>query len=251
MNNIKPVCDYHMHSYYSGENGHAIGTIREIVGAARSRGFEEILITEHGPGHYGFGTRVKRFPEIRLEIDELNQEFSDIDILMGIEANVMGFNGQIDIKAEELKYFDRINVGYHYGVIPKDFMFFYSFMVINPLSKILPFLKNYAIKLNTDALINIVKENDIFTITHPGSKAKLDIYRLAQVCAEYDTALEINSSGHGKLDIDDINIALKTDVKFTLGSDAHKIARVGDLESSMERVKVCKIPLDRIINKFS
>lgn len=239
-----------MHTFYSGENNHAVGSHRDIVDAARKAGLTEILITDHGPGHYGYGINRKNFLEIREEIDRLNEEFDDINILLGLETNVIGSKGQIDVREEDLKYFDRINVGYHYGVMPRDLAFFYSFLIINPLSKLLPFLESYAIKLNTNALVKIVENNEIFTITHPGSKAKLDILRLAKVCEENGTALEINSSGHGKLSVEDIKIALKTGVKFTLGSDAHNPKRVGDLKNSLDRVEESAIPLDRIINKF-
>lgn len=250
MSNLIPLCDFHMHTFYSGENNHAVGTIRDIVDAAREAGLTEILITDHGPGHYGYGIDKDRFLEIREEIDKLNDEFDDINILMGMETNVIGSKGEIDISDDDLKYFDRINVGYHYGVMPRDLGFFYSFLIINPLSKILPFLENYAIKLNTEALIKIVENNKIFTITHPGSKAKLDILKLAKVCEENGTALEINSSGHGKLSVEDIKIALQTNVMFTLGSDAHNPKRVGDLKNSIDRVKQAGLPLERIINKF-
>lgn len=250
MGNKRPVNDFHIHSYYSGENGHAEGTLEEIVEAARARGYEEILITDHGPGHYGYGTKRSRFAEIREEINRLNRKYEDIKILMGLEANIVSSKGHIDLAEEDKFYFDRINVGYHYGILPKDFKFFISFMVLNPLSKVLPFLKNISIRMNTDAMIRLVQANDIFTVTHPGSKVELDIERLARACAKEGTALEINSSGHGKLSVEDIGLALKTDVKFTLGSDAHRLKRVGDLESSMERLRRAGIPEDRVINKF-
>lgn len=35
---------------------------------------------------------------------------------MGVEANVIGYDGEIDIREEEKKYFDFINLGFHDGV---------------------------------------------------------------------------------------------------------------------------------------
>lgn len=247
---MKPISDFHIHTFYSGENGHAHGTIREIVEEARKKGFVEILITDHGPGHRSFGLKEEKIPEIRKEIDKLIEEYDDINILFGCEANIVGFSGKIDVSDEYKKYFDRINVGYHYGIWPRDLKFLYSFFIINNIAKIFPPLRNYARKLNTRVMINVVENNDIFTITHPSAKARVDIKELAEVCARNGTALEINSSGHGRLTGEDIMIALETDVKFTLGSDTHRIHGVGNLESSLERVKICGVAKERIINQF-
>lgn len=246
------VClsDFHIHSFYSGENGHAQGSLRDIVEAARARGLREILITDHGPGHLSYGLDVKKIPQIRAEVDSLNEEFKDISILLGCESNIVGSKGQIDLDDKYLRYFDRINVGYHFGIIPRDLKFFYSFVIINSLAKLIKSLRPYAARLNTDAMIRVIEKNNIFTITHPGSKAPVEILRLAKACEKRGTALELNSSGHGKLALQDIIEAMKTDVKFTLGSDAHCPDRVGDLNNSMARLDVAELDKERIINSF-
>lgn len=247
---MTPLSDFHIHSFYSGEKGHAEGSIEDIVEEARRKGLKEILITDHGPGHYSYGLDPGKIRGIRNEVDRLNDKYDDIDIQLGCEANVMSFSGEIDIDDQDLKYFDKIAVGYHNGIVPRDLKLLLSYFVINNLSKILPFLRKFAMKLNTQAMVNVIKNNNIFTITHPGSKARVDIYILAQECVKHETALEINSSRHGRLSAEDILIALKTEVNFTLGSDAHRLERIGDLKDSIERVKLCGVPKDRIINQF-
>ncbi len=244
---MKISSDNHVHTSYS-RNGHAKGSIEEIVQAARRAKLTQVLITDHGPGHFLFGIKRTAFPEVRAEIDRLNKVYDDIEILFGCEANVISYDGRIDLTKSEIEYLDRVNVGFHYGIIPVDLKSILLFLVLNPLSRIFPPLRRYVIKKNTDALIAIIHRYQIYVITHPGSKVKLDIPRLAKECAAVGTALEINSS-HGDMDEESIRLALPEGVLFSMGSDAHSPRRVGDLAQSILRAENCKVPVDRLINR--
>ncbi|MDO5718713.1 MAG: PHP domain-containing protein [Tissierellia bacterium] len=245
---MRVLSDNHMHTEYSSDGrGHAVGSIRDIVESARNVGLREIIISDHGPGHSLYGIKRKKLKEIRNEIDILNEEYDDINILMGMESNVMSYRGIIDLDFDEIQMLDRLSVGFHYGIIPKDLRTFFIFLVLNPISKVFKPLKKYVIKESTDALIKIVEDYPIDIITHPGSKVELDIERLSRVCELHGTALEINSH-HSRLDIDSIKLAMKSEVKFSFGSDAHRPGRVGDLDNAVKRAIECKLPKDRIIN---
>ncbi len=243
---MNALSDNHMHSEYS-RNGHALGTIREVVESARSKGLKEIIISDHGPGHVLFGVKREKLNEIREEIDKLNKEYSDINILMGCESNVISYSGKIDLSNSEIKILDRLSVGFHYGIIPNDLKTFFIFMIINPISKVFKPLRNYVKKESTDAIIRIVENYPIDIITHPGSKVELDINRLAKVCAERGTALEINSS-HGHLTVEGIKEAMPSGVMFSLGSDSHKPENIGKLTNSINRATEAGLTVDRIIN---
>ena len=104
-----------MHSVYS-RNNHGKSTIEEIVQEARAKKLKTISITDHGPGHLMYGIKRKLIPVQREEINRLKEKYDDIEILMGVEANVIGYDGEIDIREEEKKYFDFINLGFHDGV---------------------------------------------------------------------------------------------------------------------------------------
>ncbi|MDO5690286.1 MAG: PHP domain-containing protein [Tissierellia bacterium] len=244
---MRSLSDFHVHTQYS-KNGHAKGSIEEVVLAAREAGLTEVLISDHGPGHFLFGIHRSQLPEIRREIDRLNGVYEDIDVLMGLESNVMSYRGSIDLEPEDLAYLDRLSVGFHYGIMPRDLWSFFLFMILNPLSKLIPPLRAYVTRENTNALVRIVKRYRPTIITHPGSKVPLDIRSLARVCGEFGTALEINSS-HGDLNDEGICIALKEDVKFSLGSDAHSPRRVGDLTYSIEALSRLGVAPERLINR--
>lgn len=242
---MKIYGDYHTHTIYS----HGKGTIRDNAEEAYIKGLKEIAICDHGPGHVGYGIKRSNLKVMREEIDELNLEFEPkgLKILLGVEANLIGYDGTIDVKKEDLKYLDILLLGYHFGAMPRNPIDFYKLYIFNGLSKLFSGLKDKAMKMNTDALIKAMDRYPIDIITHPGSKVYVDIKRLAREAREKGTALEINSS-HSHLTVDEIEIALREGVNFYIGSDAHRPEDVGNFEKGIKRAKLVKVPVERIIN---
>ncbi len=95
---------------------------------------------------------------MRREIDELNREYSDIKILLGIEANIMDYSGNIDVDEDILEIIDILLLGFHYGVIPNNGLSMYNFYILNSISKVLPFLREKAMELNTNAMIKAIEK---------------------------------------------------------------------------------------------
>lgn len=244
---MKIFGDYHTHTIYSRRH-HGKGTIRENVEAAIQKGLSELIISDHGPGHILFGIDKKKLPEMRECIDKLNAEFAGkLKIYLGMEANVLTYDGKIDLSPNEMQYLDKISVGFHYGCIPRDLSSFIKFMILNPLSKILTFMESWMIEQNTKALMKIVENYPVDILTHPGSKAKIDVRQLARFCRDRGTALEVNAY-HGKLTVEEIRICAEEGCKLSVGSDAHSPQRVGDIHASLERIKKAGIPISLIIN---
>jgi putative hydrolase len=102
-------------------------------------------------------------------------------------------------------------------------------------------------KLNTEMMINAMKKYDITAITHPGAKGPIDVYRVASVAAERNVALEVNVK-HGHLTVEEIQEAMKTDVKFIIGSDAHAPEDVGEFTDSLNRCITAGVPVEKIMN---
>lgn len=237
--------DYHTHTTYS----HGTGSIRDNVEGALKRGLKEVAICDHGPGHYLYGIRKGKLPLMREEIDRLNEEYSQkgIKILLGVEANLIGLDGTIDMDDELIKLTDILLLGYHYGATPKSIEDGIGLYIRNPIAKLIPLGRERVIQMNTDALINAINKYPISFITHPGSKAKVDIKRLAKEAGKVGTALEINSK-HSQLSVENIQLALEEDVEFIINSDAHRPEDVGNVEESIKRVELAAVPLNRIKN---
>lgn len=242
---MKLFGDYHTHTIYS----HGSGTIRDNVEAALKIGLKEIAICDHGPGHYLYGVKRKNIPIMREEIDRLNEEYSDRDIkiILGVEANITGFDGRIDMDEKLISLTDILLLGYHYGVTPSSFKGALGLYVVNPITKILPIGRERALKLNTNAFIRAINNYPITFITHPGSKVKIDIKTLARAAGKAGTALEINSK-HSELSIESIKLAMEEDVEFIINSDAHTPEDVGNIALALERAKSAGLPISRIRN---
>ncbi len=244
---MRAFADCHTHTIYSRHH-HGKGTIQENAEAALTMGLEELWITDHGPGHIFFGVKRNLLPEIRQEVDRLNRLYEGkLKIRLGVEANVMNYSGDIDVSPEDRSYLDRVNCGFHYGIVPTDLRSFFIFMVLNPLSKIVPSLRRYVRKRNTDALIAIIETHYIDIITHPGDKVAVDIKRLALAAHSHGTALEINAS-HTHMNLSEIEACLETSVDMVINSDAHTPERVGNVADGIERAVACQVPITRLLN---
>ncbi|HHV38632.1 MAG TPA: PHP domain-containing protein [Tepidimicrobium sp.] len=240
---MRLIGDYHTHTIFS----HGKGSIRDNVEAARKKGLKQIAICDHGPGHRLYGVKRDALFHMRGIVDGLNKEYGDIEVLLGVEANVMSYDGSIDVDDDILGIIDILLLGFHYGIIPKGWDSRFKFYILNPLSKLLPPLQKNMIAWNTGAIIRAMDRYPIDIITHPGSKARLDIGRLARAAYDRGVALEINSS-HSQLSVENIEIALNEKVEFYINSDAHHPSRVGDVATGIERALKAKIPIDRIVN---
>ncbi len=233
--------DYHMHSRYSGDSNN---DLEAIVQRAIEIGLEEIAITDHGPSHNGYGIKRIEYWVLRREIDRLNEKYPQINILLGIEANILGIKGSIDLDEEMLELNDWVNAGYHFGSNLKED---YKIHLDNILSKFSKKIRKRAMKTNTEAMINAMRNNKINMITHPGAKGPIDIEAIAKVAAETGTMLEINNS-HGHLTTDEIIIAMQYPVNFVLNSDAHRIEDIGKVDESKSRVIESGLDPKRVYN---
>lgn len=243
---MKIKFDYHVHSIYS-KNKHGKSTIEENVQKAIELGLEEIAITDHGPKHFLYGIKNKNIKKAKNEVIELRKKYPNIKILYGIEANILSFEGDIDIKEEDLEIYDIVLCGYHLGVLYSSFRDLWGFIFLNYFSKFNKKLKEKQIIRNTNAVVNALNKNKIYILTHPGDKITVDIDKIAFAAQENNTILEINSS-HNHLNAKDLKIASKYDVKFAIGSDSHIKDNIGGFENALREVKNAGIDIERIVN---
>ena len=231
------LADYHTHTKYS----HGKGTIEENVLQAISKGIKTIGISDHGYKHLAYGIKLNDIYKMREEIDKLNEKYSNINILLGMECNILDSYGNIDINDKIIENCDYIMAGYHFASTPTS------------LKSMLNHCNNYMIKnekskeYNTSSIINAMKNNDIFIITHPGDKGDVYIEEIAKVARDTDTRLEINSS-HGFLNSNQLTKIKDTGNKFIIGSDAHIPENVGNFELAMKIIKESKVDLSLIEN---
>ena len=237
--------DFHTHTIYS-RNNHGKSTIEENVIAAINLGLKDIGISDHGLSHLFYGLKREKLKDIRKEIDELNKKYPEINIYFGVEANLLDFDGNIDVKDADLKYFDYIACGYHYGIKPNNlktaWRFYYQTKFKNFSKKTYKDLEN----ATTNSLIKASYKNDIKFITHPGEHFPVDAKKLARE-VNPSTALEINTS-HGYLRKEDLIKIKNLKTKLIINTDAHCAKNVGRFGNALEMIEEVGIDKNRIIN---
>lgn len=241
---MKIKADFHTHTKFSDGKG----TIEENVLAARAKGLEKVAITDHGPGHLGFGIKRQQLKEMREVIDLLNKKYDDIEILLGMEANILNEDGDMDIDDELRQYLDILLAGYHFASVPRKLIRDIAFHSNNWFKNKSKTIFEKAKKANTNAFVNAMRRYDIDIITHPGAKGPLDIEQIAKVAEETNTALEISASRHAFLTTEDILVAKKYNVVFTVNSDAHTPDKIGEVDGGLSRAIEAGVPLESLLN---
>jgi putative hydrolase len=243
---MKITADYHIHSTYS-KNRHGKSTIEEIVLRAIELGLKEIAITDHGPSHYLYGIKKNKIAEAKNIVTSLQKKYPQIKILFGVEANILNFNGDIDLNDDLKKFCDIILCGYHLGVLYSSISDFRDFYLMNFIGNLNNKLKERIIEKNTEAIVNALNKNRIDILTHPGDKIAVNIDKIAAAAEKRNTLLEISNS-HGHLNANEIMIAAKYNVKFVINSDSHIKDNIGGYENGLKEAIKAGLDLKRIIN---
>lgn len=234
--------DYHTHTVYS----HGKGTVEENVQKAIELGLKQIAITDHGLSHVMFGLTKKKLYRQKEEIEMLREKYPQIDILFGIEANLIGAEGVIDLQPQQFSLFDIVLCGYHKPAWPNDFKSVFEIYFNAYFNKIVK-PSAQAKARNTKALANAVKKNKIDVLAHINYHLNVNCDEIAKVCADYGTYIEL-SSRHTCTDEVDIENLLNSNVQFILNSDAHKVKNIAVIDNARALIEKYKIPESRIAN---
>lgn len=235
--------DYHTHTTFS----HGKGRVIDNAEAAKKIGLKEIGISDHGFAHPAFGLRKRKLFSLNSECREATEK-TGVKVLVGIESNITGRDGSVDLKPKYYDNFDIFLAGLHKFVKFKIGTFF----SVSAPDIIATYLKKKEvskglIKRNTETFINVVKRNPVDVITHLNFFCFADVKEVGKACADYGTYIELNSKKVHLTD-DEIYELLKTDVNFVIDSDAHTPGRVGEISLVEDMIKRLDFPLDRIKN---
>jgi len=188
MADIRLYGDYHVHSEFSSDGSH---TVDQIVREAVARGLKEIAITEHGPDYKGYGIARKNLPLVSALIEKANKEHN-ITVLQGIESNVTGAGGEIDVTEEMRTDLDILLCGIHAGVKMNSFRDVFTFKIPNYIAWFTRIWTKGRIRKNTEIMKRAIEKNDIDIWVHPNLLFKLDVVEVAKTCAERGTLIELN-----------------------------------------------------------
>jgi putative hydrolase len=244
----KMLYDHHTHTVYS----HGAGTIEDNVRAAHEKGLREIAITDHGPGNIAHGMGYVMLPKMRGEIEPLKEKYPDVNILLGVEANIQRKAPYMDVIDRSYSKFDIVLAGYHFAVLGAGSLANWNYMKKHSAEENPGTAAPKLLEKNTQMIINCLyyAENHlthVHVLTHPGDKGPFDIDRIAYACARTKTLIEICGT-HPFLTVEGIREAARHDVKFVIGSDAHRPEDVGMFEPQLERALEAGLDVRRIVN---
>ena len=237
--------DYHTHTRYSGKKihvKHGKSTILENALCAKQKGLKEIGITEHGFNHIAYGIKRKYLKDMREEI-EIVKEKTGINILLGIEANFISSDGDIDVREEDLKYLDYLVVGFHKFVKAKNIKEFFKFILPN----VLGFHRKKDIKRNTLAVLKAMDKYPIDIISHPGVNMPVDFNEIVPQANKTSTILELNGKRIAYTQ-KDVEILKKHNAKLIINSDAHIATNVGECNKGVNFAIMYDINRESIVN---
>lgn len=196
--------DLHTHTLASGD---AYNTPYEMVKAASEARVETLAITDHGPAvkhsaNLAHFSNIHRFP----------RELFGVKVLTGCEANIVDFDGGIDLPEKVQQSLDIVLAGLHPHI-------------------------GYPGRTrteNTDALIRAIEKHRIHIITHPGQYGfPVDISRLMHAAQFHGTLLELNLAVlRRSQDLEScrelVSAAIQSGTKLVISSDAHVASELGD-----------------------
>ena len=218
--------DLHCHSFACS---HAYSTVNELAAAANKNGLKLFALTDHAVAmpdapHIWHFTNLCVLPRV----------ISGVTVLRGVEADIMNFDGELDMKGDDLKGLEWVVASCH-----------------------LPCIKPGNIDENTNAYINAVKNNpEIDVIGHcTADRYEVDFDRIAMLCREYDIAAELNEASiqfgrsPQKNCLDFISACKKYGTKISVNTDCHYADLIGRVPIAEQMLSAFDFPDELIFNR--
>ncbi|MDU4890437.1 MAG: phosphatase [Clostridium sp.] len=224
---MKAIIDLHTHTISSG---HAFSTLKENVEGAKENGLKIMGLSDHAVTMPGTA-----HPFYFHNMKVIKEEINGIRVLKGIEANIIDYDGNLDVEDEVVEILDYMIASVH-G----------------------PCIKAGNIEENTRAMIKAMDNPKVKVIGHPDdSRFPVDYEKLVLAAKEKNVALEMNNSSLSPKSfrmngLENYKIILKLckehEVKIMLGSDAHIYYDVGRFDNCYKLLKEMDFPEELVWN---
>jgi len=214
--------DLHAHSLFSLCGMH---TVLEMLARARDLGMAGLAVTDHGPA---LGGRLNS-----TLFDRLHDPLPGIRLLKGLECNLAGPDGAVDMPPELLPFCDVVLFGLHPNTP-----------------------RTGDARADTALVLAALRRNPFIDIvSHPNSaEYPLDFRALAAAAAPLGVALEINNSKTALHRVSDsvteelIAACARERCPVAVCSDAHALNEVGDDSAVLPLLRSAGFPSELIVN---
>lgn len=206
------LSDTHTHSIASGHGTSC--TISDMAKAASRKGLKLLGITDHGPGTLAAGT-----PSYFRSLTYSPRKRFNVDLLYGIELNILDINGKVDLDQKLLEKLDYAIASMHYQNFrpaskEENTRAFLNVMK-NPMVKILGHIDNPQYPIDYDAIIRVAQENGVIPEINEASLApygyrgdtRNNCAEILRCCRKHLVPLVLSSDSHGAEHIGDFTYA--------------------------------------------
>lgn len=214
---MRILVDPHTHTNCST---HAHSTLYENILFAKKRGLEMICMTDHAPA-------IPDAPHMWhfTTMHELPKEIEGVQLLCGIEANVIDTDGNLDVPLQDQKHMDLMIASIHRPCYPPRTVAEHTKtwlgVIENPYVTILGHSGHPSFVYDYETVIRAAKEknkcieinNHSFAV-RKGSEE--NCRQIAEICKTVGAKIVVSSDAHSCFDIGvmDASIAMLEDIRF-------------------------------------
>ena len=224
---MKMLVDVHTHTISSG---HAYSTIDENMKAAKEKHLKMVAMTDHSPGMPG-GPHMFHFANLKV----IPSEMYGVKLLRGVEANIVSYEGEIDMSEDILSSLDIVIASLHPPCI------------------------DFADEETVTAGIEKVMENPYVSIIgHPGdNRYPMDFERIVKAAQRTGTLLEVNNAslkpgsfrpGVRENLVKMLGYCKIYNMPIVVGSDAHFSAEIGEFKEAIQLFNEIDFPEALVLN---
>ncbi|TES83317.1 MAG: PHP domain-containing protein [Hadesarchaea archaeon] len=203
--------DFHTHTLYSD----GAGTVASMVEAAEARGLKAVALTDHG-FELSMGIPREKLAPMLQDIG-IAREDAGIQVLAGLEANVVDEWGTIDVDDESIRKLDILLVAIHKLGEARD-----------PSELARDYLRRAT---------NAIERHKFDVFVHPfyfhhylaPHLLPEDLEDFVRLAAGHEVAIEINIK-YRTPDEEFLRLCLREGVKLSVGTDAHTAGEVGRVD---------------------
>lgn len=221
--------DLHMHTTWSD----GAYSIREMVEAARKKGYSHIVITDHS--HYlqvANGLTPDRLREQIAEIRALNEQYDDIEIFCGTEMDILP-DATLDFDDELLSQLDYVIAAIHSSFTQSQEQI---------MERLHAAMKNPHIDQIAHPTGRIIGKRDGY---NP------DIHQLIQWAKQYNKILELNANPY-RLDLatEHLIAAQEAGVNIAINTDAHAIDQLDFMDIGVKYGQKAWLKKETVVNTW-
>ena len=215
-------------------------SIEEMARAAKARGYDYILITDHSQSlGVANGLSPERLKQQRKEIDGVNAKELGVRVLQGAEVEIKA-DGTLDYADEVLASLDIVLASLHTSLRQEH---------AKVTQRVLSAIRNPHVDIFAHPTGRLNYEASDPNKARPG--ADLDLEAIFAACQETGTLLEINASPE-RLDLNDLNARRALDVgcNLVISTDAHNPAMLGNMHYGVAMARRAWATADRVVNTW-